>query len=222
MNQTQPEPVQVAAPAVDDFLFHSADWAYRRRKGLIRLAIALVVGIVAVYGVLRWQQTQQIARAQALHQLQAKIQKADLAASAALTQFQSEIEGYLQAHAGTNEAHILLLQRANLRMAANQLAVGEQDLRNLIAELDPQAGLYPLVVVYLANGLRDQNKGEDAARLLLDAKTKRMSEVLLIELAETYFSLGKLADAKAVLTELQGQFPQGHFSEQAQLLQQSM
>ena len=222
MNQTQPEPVQVAAPAVDDFLFHSADWAYRRRKGLIRLGIALVIGIVAVYGGFRWVESQHIARAQSLHQLQAKVQKANLAPGEALSQYQSEFESFLQAHPGTAEAHILLLQRANLRMQAGQMEAGEQDLRSLVADLDPQAGLYPLVVVYLANGLRDQNKGEDAARLLLDAKTKRMSEVLLIELAETYFSLGKLADAKAVLTELQGQFPQGHFSEQAQLLQQSM
>ncbi len=202
---------------IEDFFFHSADYVYRHRLAFILLGVLLLITVLGVYGGYQYQENQAIQRAERLYSLQQQMSEADF-----LQNQGAALDRFIKENQGSAEAHIALLQRANLRSKANQLIKAEYDLRTLLQEMDPKVNLYPLVAMYLANILRDQEKPEEALSLLLEAKAKRNSEVILIELGEIYSSLNRPQEAKEVLNELKGQFPNSLFIERANRLLELM
>ena len=207
---------------LDDFFFHSADFFYRNRKLLSIIAGSVLVIALSLYGAYQFKLSQDEARAVNLYKLQTKLTEPGVAPLMSLKANQAALTEFIQNEAGTNEARIALLQRSNLYYAGGMLVEAEYDLRTLIKTLPADSGLYPVAHLYLSNILKDQDKGEEAVSLLKGALQQRASDVILIELAETYFVLGKYDLATQTVNDLKNQYPQSLFNQRADRLLESM
>ena len=220
MNQTQ-TPIEeehpISQPGLDDFFFHAADFIYRRRKAFIILGVLVLAAIVLTYAGFQIKAKQDLARAESLYQFQKSMREADF-----LERKGAGLNAFIQENQGTKEGYTALLQRSAIYYQKGDLLKTEHDLLNLTQQLSPESGLYPLAVLFLSNILRDQGKATEAISILVEAKSKRDSDVILVELAETYFDLKNYQEAKSVLLQLQGEHPDSLFLERAKRLSDSM
>ncbi len=209
-------------PAMDDFFFHAADFIYRKRKLFINLAIAIIVIIIAVYLVIQGIKRAEVKRAEGLYAIQQKMAASGGNSFKFLEDHGSELNDFILETQGTPEEKIALFDRANLFYATNKYTEAEADLNKIIAELKPESGLFPVANLFLANILRDQNKAEEAIVLLKNALKKRPSDMILIEIAETYFGLSKFTEAKQHINDLKSQFPKSLYLDRAERLFSAM
>ncbi|MDX2471945.1 MAG: tetratricopeptide repeat protein [SAR324 cluster bacterium] len=209
-------------PAMDDFFFHAADFVYRRRKTFINLGIAIVVIIVAVYLVIQGIKRAEVKRAEALYAIQQKMVASGGNGRTFLEAHGTELNDFIKENQGTPEEKIALFERSNLFYSTLKYAEAEADLNKIIVELKPEAGLFPVANLFLANILRDQNRAEEAIVLLKSALNKRPSDMILIEIAEAYYGLSKFDQAKQNINDLKSQFPQSPYLERAERLLSAM
>ncbi|PCI30483.1 MAG: hypothetical protein COB67_01495 [SAR324 cluster bacterium] len=206
------------APVMDDLFFHAADYIYKRKKLFTGLAIVVVAILLAAYGITQFIEYKQDLRNQALFQIETTLNDSQLSNTQKLETAIPPLSQFILEHQGTSQASIALFHRGSLYFNNQKLKEAEGDLRSVLSLLEKDSGFYVLGSVYLANILRDQDKGQQAIEILQAAKSVVMTDIILMELAETYLSLENKDQARQMLETLMKDYPTSLYQDRAKRL----
>jgi predicted negative regulator of RcsB-dependent stress response len=207
---------------LDDFLFNAANYLYVRRKRFILLAVALVVVIVSAYGGYRFLDYRDTQRHEKLFLAERIINDPQLSEMERFRQAMPILDDCIDDFKGTRQFPLALLYRGGLYYEQQRLAEAEADFRQVLTVLDERSDLRILASIYLANVLQDQLKPDDAVEVLHDAKGDRMTDMILMELADAYTNAGLKEDARQILEVLVKDYPNSRFIDRARQLLQTL
>ena len=130
----------------------------------------------------------------------------------------SKLNLFLHDHEGTDEAIIVLFRRSYLYTGRNMFVEAEADLKEVLSLLEDDSPFKPVAGIYLANILKDQNKGAEAIGILESVRSDTLIDIVLMELAETYIETKQVEKAKQTLISLLQDFPNSLYSKKAKAL----
>ena len=202
----------------DDFLFHAADYVYRRRKLFISLAIIIVVIVVSGYGTYRFFQYQINQRNEQLYIIEEYLQKKEITEEKRFEATMPLLNTFIEAHPETSQQHIALFYRSRLNFDQKRYLEAENDLRNLLSLLEDGSDLFVLSSLYLSNVLVDQQKDDQAIKILENARTENMADIVLMALSEIYINTNQKDKAKRTLAVLTNDYPNSLYIQRARQL----
>jgi predicted negative regulator of RcsB-dependent stress response len=211
-------PEELPRDFMDDLMFNAANYLYVRRKLFITLAIGLLVIIVSAYGGYRFLEYRDTQRHEMLYRAESIINDPQLSDSERFQRAMPVLDECVGSFEGTRQFPLALLYRGSLYYEQQRYAEAEADLKQVLTVLDKSADLHILASIYLANILQDQKKMDEAVAVLHDAKGEKMTDVILMELAEAYINAGQNEDARQMLETLIKDYPDSGFSQRAQQL----
>lgn len=200
---------------LDDFLFHAANYIYVRRKLFITLAIAVAVIILSVYGAIRFVQYRENLRNKELYAIEKIISNPGLNADQRVGKAMPMLDRFLEEYANTQQAILAQLHRGGLHYSTDSYAEAEADYEAVRSVQEKNSELYILASIYLSNVLRDQKKLDRAIEVLQSAQSGKMTDVLLMEMAELYSQSGQQEKAKETLNILLKDYPKSPYSQRA-------
>ena len=218
----QQEQEELRADLLDDFLFHSANYIYVRRKLFITLAVAVLVIIFAIYGTFTALEYRDNQRNEQLYQIEKIIYNAALTEADQIKQVMPLLDDFISQHGETKQANLAIFYRAGLRFKQSKLEEAENDLKSVLTSVESGSDLYVLANLYLVNVLKDQKKIEEALEnlqaLKTAAKSDAMIDIILMEQAELYMSREQSQKAKQVLEILLKDYPKSLYAGKAKQL----
>lgn len=191
----------------DDFLFHAAEYVYNRKQFFIKTLVSIVVIIVAVFGYLEYLDYSKQKRAEQLFDIEQVLQTNKIANKQNFDLALSKLNLFLHDHASTDEAVIALFRRSYLYAEQKMFVEAEEDLKKVLSILPKESPFMPVAGIYLANILKDQEKGIEAIGILESVRSDVMTDIVLMELAETYLETKQAEKAKQTLDSLLQDFP---------------
>ncbi len=193
--------------AFDEFLFHATNYVYKKRKLFITFGVVFLATLLGIYGIDWYIGYQNNLRNEGLFKIESTIRDTK---TSELERFEKAIpiiNEFLTKNSSTKQAEIALFYRSSLYFQQKKYVEAEKDLRTVLELLDKPSDLHVLASVYLSNILRDQGKIDDAIGILQSAKSEIMTDVIMMEIAETYISSDKKEDAKNTLESILKDYP---------------
>lgn len=204
---------------LDDFLFNAANYIYVRRKAFIALAVAIVVVLASAYGVFMFIQYRENIRNEELYVIENIINDSEVSKARKLQLGLPLLNRYLDTYPETKQYFLALLYRGGLQYTQLNYSEAEQDFETIRATLNNDSELYVLASIYLANVLRDQKKPSQAIDVLKSAQSDKMTDIILMEIAELYLQINQNIQARETLDVLVKDYPQSpHIARAKQLL----
>lgn len=200
---------------LDDFLFNAANYIYVRRKMFISLAVIVAVIILSVYGTVRFLQYRDNLRNEALYGIERIIHDPSLTAKEQYQKALPMLNRFLENHAGTEQSPLALMYRGGLYYQQNEYKASEADFRSVRSSQPKDSERYILASIYLSNVLRDQGRIAEAVDVLKTAQTEKMTDMILMELAELYHQSGQKDEAEKTLGILVQDFPNSPYHARA-------
>jgi predicted negative regulator of RcsB-dependent stress response len=128
------------------------------------------------------------------------------------------INVFLDDYAGSKQAEIALFYRSSLNYHQKQYDKAGSDLREVLTVLEKPSDFHVIASVYLSNILRDQGKVDEAVTVLNAAKSDIMTDLIMLELAETYISSDQKDAAKQTLNAIVMDYPNSLYANRAKQL----
>lgn len=203
---------------LDDFLFHAANYIYIRRKLFITLAVIVIAAICATWGTFKFIEYRENIRNERLYQIERVIYDTSLSDAEREKNALPLLHDFLEEFNGSDQATLALFYRAGLHFSQKEYSKAEEDLDELLSQLEPGSDLFFLASLNLANVLRDQNKTERAVEVLQSAKVEAMTDIILMEQAETFMSIDQKEKAKELLQVLLKDYPGSYYATKAKQL----
>jgi len=211
-------PEELKQDVLDDFLFQAANYIYVKRKQFITIGIVIVVILVAVYGGYRFVEYRDNIRNEKLYEVERVLNNPGMDENQRSGKAISLLNSMIEEYSGTKQFNLALLYRGNLYAKQKKYADAEADLKNVMSEMEMGSDLYIVASLYLANILRDQNKDDQAIEILQSAKTEKLTDFILMELSEVYYSTNQKDKAKQTLQVLIKDYPTSTHKRRAEQL----
>ena len=128
------------------------------------------------------------------------------------------LDSFIEEHSGTKQANLALLYRGNLYAKQKKYELAETDLNKIISDLESSSDFFIIASLYLSNILRDQNKDDQAIQILQRAKSEKMTDFILMELSEVYYTTNQKEKAKQTLKILIKDYPTSTHTRRAEQL----
>jgi predicted negative regulator of RcsB-dependent stress response len=204
--------------ALDDFLFNATNYIYKKRKLFITLVVAFLVILFSGYGINWFINYQDNLRNEQLYRIETIVQNQGISNDKKSEQALPMINQFLDEYKGSKQAEIVLFYRSSLNYHQKQFDKAGEDLKEVLTVLEKPSDFHVIASVYLSNILRDQGKFEEAVQVLNEAKSDVMTDLIMLELAETYMSSGQKDSAKETLDTLIKDYPNSSFANRAKQL----
>ncbi len=204
---------------LDDFLFNAANYLYVRRKRFIALAIVIALILSSAYGAFRYVQYRENVRNKELYVIEKIINARTISKSQQYQQALPFLNQFLAEYPGTRQSTLALLYRGGLFYSQGKYSEAENDFETVRTTLDSDSELYVLASIYLSNVLQDQKKSSQAIEVLQSAQSEKMTDIVLMEIAELYLQTDQKTKARETLDILLKDYPQSpHTARATQLL----
>ncbi|MBT7890195.1 MAG: tetratricopeptide repeat protein [Deltaproteobacteria bacterium] len=204
--------------ALDDFLFNAANYIYVRRKLFIALAVVIAVILSSVYGVFRYVQYRENVRNEELYVIEKIINDREFSKTRQFQEGLPLLNKFLVAYPGTKQSSLALIYRGGLYYSQKSYSEAENDFETVRTALNNDSELYVLASIFLSNVLRDQKKSPQAIKVLRSAQSEKMTDVVLMEIAELYLQTDQKIKAREALDILLKYYPQSPHSTRAKQL----
>ncbi|MDH5560781.1 MAG: tetratricopeptide repeat protein [Deltaproteobacteria bacterium] len=206
---------QIETENLDDFLFHSIDFAYRKKKLLITIGVIFVLAFIIWFLAYKYLEYQEDSRNNQLYQVEKIIFDQKLVPAERDQAALKAIKSFVAENRGSKQANIALFHEAKIYFHQSELDLAATSYQKILSNLDRNSSFYVIASIYLANVLKDQKKPDQAIEVLNAAKTENMYDVILMELAETYHSINDKPSAKKTLENLIADFPSSNYTQRA-------
>ena len=203
---------------LDDFLFHAADYVYRKRKLFISLAVFVAAVVIVGYSSYRYIQYTINQRNEQLYAIEKIIQNREIADAQRFEASLPLLNSFIEAHPDTNQQNIALFYRSRLYFDQKKYTEAETDLKKLLSSLEKESDLFVLASLYLSNVLVDQQKADQAIEILENARTEYMTDIILMALSEIYLNTLQKDKAKQTLEILMTDYPNSMYNQRAKQL----
>ncbi len=218
VKQDVAQPVELKQEFLDDFLFQAANYIYVKRKLFITIGIVIVVILLAVYGGYRFIEYRDNVRNEKLYEVERVLNHSGVGVKQRFEKAISLLSSMIEEYSGTKQYNLALLYRGNLYAKQKKYEAAEADLKNVMSEMEMGSDLYIVASLYLANILRDQSKDDQAIEILQSAKTEKLTDFILMELSEVYYSTSQKDKAKQTLQVLIKDYPNSTHKRRAEQL----
>ncbi len=203
---------------LDDFLFNAANYIYVRRKLFIALAVAIAIIFSSVFGVFKYFQYRENVRNVELYAIEKILNDPGISKNQQFEKGLPLLNTFLEAYPNTKQYSLALIYRGGLQYSQENYSEAEIDFENIRSTLNNDSELYVLASIFLSNILRDQKKSSQAIDVLLSAQSEKMTDVVLMELAELYLQTEQKIKARETLTILMKDYPQSPHNNRAKQL----
>lgn len=204
--------------ALDDFLFQATNYVYKKRKLFITLGVALAIIILSGYGINWYIGYQENIRTEKLYRIESIVQNSDISNDQKFAKALPLINSFLDEYSGSKQAEIALFYRSSLNYHQKQYDKAGSDLREVLTVLEKPSDFHVIASVYLSNILRDQGNIDEAVSVLNAAKSEIMTDLVMLELAETYISSDQKDAAKQTLDAIVKDYPNSPYASRAKQL----
>ena len=204
--------------ALDDFLFQATNYVYKKRKLFITLGVALAIIILSGYGINWYIGYQENIRTEKLYRIEAIVQDNNISNDQKFEKALPMINDFLDEYTGSKQAEIVLFYRSSLNYHQKQYDKAGSDLREVLTVLEKPSDFHVIASVYLSNILRDQGNIDEAVTVLNAAKSEIMTDLVMLELAETYISSNQKDAAKQTLDAIVKDYPNSLYASRAKQL----
>jgi predicted negative regulator of RcsB-dependent stress response len=204
--------------ALDDFLFQATNYVYKKRKLFITLGVALAIIILSGYGINWYIGYQENIRTEKLYRIEAIVQDNNISNDQKFEKALPMINDFLDEYTGSKQAEIVLFYRSSLNYHQKQYDKAGSDLREVLTVLEKPSDFHVIASVYLSNILRDQGNIDEAVTVLNAAKSEIMTDLVMLELAETYISGNQKDAAKQTLDAIVKDYPNSLYASRAKQL----
>jgi predicted negative regulator of RcsB-dependent stress response len=204
--------------ALDDFLFQATNYVYKKRKLFITLGVALAIIILSGYGINWYIGYQENIRTEKLYRIEAIVQDNNISNDQKFEKALPMINDFLDEYAGSKQAEIVLFYRSSLNYHQKKYDKAGSDLREVLTVLEKPSDFHVIASVYLSNILRDQGNIDEAVIVLNAAKSEIMTDLVMLELAETYISSNQKDAAKQTLDAIVKDYPNSLYASRAKQL----
>ena len=208
--------------AFDEFLFNATNYIYKKRKIFIGLGVVFLVILLGGYGINWFIESQNNLRNEGLFKIESAMRDNKLTDQEKYDKALPIVNTFLEKYEGTKQSEIALFYRGSLYFQQKKYVEAEKDLRSILGLLERSSDFYVLASIYLSNILRDQEKTDKAIEILESAKTETMTDVVMMEIAETYISIGKKAEAQTILQAIVKGYPNSMYKSRANQLLASL
>ncbi len=208
--------------ALDDFLFHATNYVYKKRKLFIALGIVLAASLLGGYGIGRYIDYRDNLRNEGLYQIERTIRDDRQGERQQYEKALSQIDDFLADFPGSRQAAIALFYRSSLNFRQEGYREAEKDLRRVIELLEKPSEFHLLASIYLSNILRDQGKTDQAVEILQAAKSEIMTDIVMMEIAETHIAAGNRTEAKSLLETIVKDYPRSLYRSRIEQLLATM
>lgn len=218
VNQDVSQQEELKQDFLDDFLFQAANYIYVKRKLFITIGIVSVFILLSVYGGYRFIEYRDNMRNEELYSIERVLNDSGLKETQRFEKAVVLLDMLIKEHPDTKQFNLALLYRGNLYAKQKKYLQAEMDLKQVMSDLESSSDLYIVASLYLANILRDQNKDKQAIDVLQKAKTEKLTDFILMELSEVYYTTQQKDKAKQTLEVLIKDYPTSTHKRRAEQL----
>ena len=196
----------------EEFLFHAADYIYRRKTTFTYIVIALLCVLVAIFGGFFWKKHSDKLQSEAFYEIEKMITSPEKVSN---EQILTSLDSFYKKYGATRQGVLAKFYTGQFYAEDKQYDQAIKELEESIELFEKSSPFRVLAIIYLANVYRDMKQPQKAIDLLEGINVDLLEDARMFELAEVYLSLDDKKKGGDILKTLVSDFPNSGYKQRA-------
>ena len=196
----------------EEFLFHAADYVYRRRKTFTIITILILCLLIVIFSGFFWKRHSDRLQSEAFYEIEKMISNEE---SHNNKEILSSLQAFSQRYGESKQGVLAKFYAAQYYAKEKQFDKAVIELQEVVELFETTSPLRVLAIIYLSNAYRDMGKPQKSLELMESAELTQLGDTRLMELAEIHLALGDKNKSREVLQTLLSDYPSSGYKNKA-------